>query len=637
MRTVSIVMVAMFVANFATAQVKELTVKSKISHVTLYRSQAMISREVVVDKETGELAILIENLPSSVDPTSLFATSDNLQIRSVRYFTEYIKIEKDDSETGKITELEKRIKDLEVQKQKINPERTLLASKKRFIEQLEKKYISQLGPSTTPLTDKAVKVSGFDFTTIEQMTDFIFKRQQEITTHSMALDDKLRKYDDDISKVREELNAIYHGSSVAMDNNASVDQSGQFEQQPRKVIRKAIVYAAKKNAKSAKLTLNYLVSNTGWSPSYNMRIAGNSDSLGIEYLAHVRQLSGEDWDSVTLTLSNATPNMNAEIPILGPMWTRLVATGEAAKKESYFDGASNLMLKNRAKQDVMNHSFQKKAKANYKDYNYAVNFNANDQQFLEFVNPKQVLKKWYSEMKKSGQQIAVEYRIPDTITLASRKDNQMVPILSTSLSCNLYYEAVPLLANYVSRGIEAQNTMDQPLLGGQYSAFIDGQYVGKGRIPLTVTGETLALGFGVDPQLKCSRELIDKTGDKSWGSRIETYSYKLTIDNFKSKPVSVRLIDRIPKTKDKGLKITLTTAKEKISKDIEYVKFDYPKGILRWDMELPASTSGSNATAIDYSFDMKFDSDMQISTKGKEIKLQMQNDLQESRMRKFRF
>jgi len=212
----------------------------------------------------------------------------------------------------------------------------------------------------------------------------------------------------------------------------------------------------------------------------------------------------------------------------------------------------------------------------------------------------------------------------------------MVQILSTSVACNLYYEAVPLLANYVSRGIEAANTLDQPLLGGKYSAFIDGQYVGAGTLPLTVTGQTLSLGFGVDPQLKCSRELLDKTGDKSWGSRIETYKYRFTIDNFKSKTVEIRLLDRIPVTKDKGLKITLKTGKNELSKNEEYLKFDYPKGILRWDMELPASSSGSNATTFDYSFDMKFDSDMQISTHGKQIQQELKRDLNKRKRRIFK-
>ena len=623
MKTTSIVMGILLAANFATAQVKQLTGKSKISHVTLYRSQAMVSREVKVNNETGELAILIDNLPSSIDPGSLFATSDDMKIRSVRYLTEYIT---DKRQKGKISELEKKIEEIEVLKKKIQPERTLIASKKKFLEQLEAKYISQLGPSTTPLTDKEIKVSGFDFKTIEQMTEFIFKRQQEITTKALVLDDKARKLDNDIRDVKEQLNALFHDSPEAINQNVQTDQQV-------KVLRKAMVYAAKKNAKHAKLTLNYLVNNAGWNPTYNMGISENTDSLRIEYLAHVKQLTGEDWNGVTLKLSTATPNMNAEIPILAPMWTRLVPSGNRSSTSSAND---NLIMKNWLSQNALNGRFQQKAQANYDDYNISVNKSAIGNQLLDFTNRKEILKQWYEGLRKMDQQIAVEYKIPDTITLASRKDNQMVQILSTSIPCNLYYEAVPLLANYVSRGIEAKNTLNQPLLAGKYSAFINEQYVGAGNLPLTVTGQTLSIGFGVDPQLKCRRELVDKIGDKSWGNRIETYTYAFTVENFKSNSVNIILLDRIPVTKDKGLKITLKKGEKELSKDKDYRKFDYPKGILRWEIKLPASSSGSNATTLNYSFDMKFDSDMQISTQGKQIQQELKKDLRKLKRRRFK-
>ena len=278
--------------------------------------------------------------------------------------------------------------------------------------------------------------------------------------------------------------------------------------------------------------------------------------------------------------------------------------------------------------------FQKKSGQSYAAYNYSLNVGANDRQGLEFRNKKETLKRWAEGVRQIEQQMAVEYKIPDTVTLASRNDNQMVQILSKDLACDLYYEAVPLLASYVSRGVEAKNTIDQPLLAGKYSAFIDGQYVGAGQVPVTATGQRLMLGFGVDPQLRCRRELADKTGDKSWGNRVETYKYNLILDNYKSTPVAIRLLDRIPVTNDKGLAITLKAGKETLATDADYRELDMPKGILRWDITLPASTSGAKATKFAYSFDMKFDSDMQISTQGREIMEQLKMDVDAMQMRR---
>ena len=171
---------------------------------------------------------------------------------------------------------------------------------------------------------------------------------------------------------------------------------------------------------------------------------------------------------------------------------------------------------------------------------------------------------------------------------------------------------------------------------GGIPPFIDGQYVGAGFVPLTATGQTFNLGFGIDPQLRCRRELVDKVADKSWGSRTESYKYSLILDNFKSIPVKIRLLDRIPVTKNKELKITLKDGKGKLSKDADYREFDLPKGILRWDITLPANSSGARATKLGYSFDMEFDSDMQISGFGSQMKEQLRSELIKLRVRRQR-
>ena len=619
----------LIISQASMGQVKEVTGKSSLSHVTLYRTQAMVSRAVVIGDETGELAVLVEDLPATINPGSLFATSDELDIRSVRYFTEYITT---DDNKDKSNELDRQLKEIQNSLNEIQPKRELLKTKKAFIGQLESRYLAELGPSATALTKDTLAQSGFDFKTIQEMTTFIFTQQQALTLTQLELDGLERDLKEKTEQVNEKMRALRHGSSTA---NAPNQQAVQMSQPAKKMLRKAMVYVAKKKKGSATLRLNYLVNGASWNPTYNMRISNkNSTQLNVEYLAHVNQLTGEDWGSVELTLSTATPNMNADIPMLAPMWVRLVST-DAAPRTAVISG-KNLLVANQDAQMSLNTKFQqvKQGGQEYKDYNYQINDVAFFRQNLEFDNGREVLRKWYADARKSGTGIAVEYKIPDTITLASRRDNQMVQILSADIKSKMYYEAVPLLSDYVSRGIEAKNMLNQPLLAGRYSAFIDNQYVGSGNLPLTVTGQTLDLGFGSVPQLKCSRELLDKTGNKSWGSRTETYVYKFTLDNYKSVPAEIRLLDRIPVTKDEGLKITLKKGKEALSKDEEYREFELPKGILRWDMMLPESSSGFKATTFEYSYDVKFDSDMKISTQGEKLRRQVEEDLMDFQLRR---
>ena len=606
------------------AEVKKLPAKSQISRVTLYRSQALITRDISVPDKTGELALLIEKLPPSIVPGSLFASSKDLKVRSVRYLTELIPQK---LPTDKITQLETKINEANIAKEVIATKLKLLETKKGYLESIKHKYISKLGPSKTALTEEKIEISGFDFNSISQMTKFIFKQEELITAERLKLADESRKIDASIKKNQQELKALRHGNpELAQQQNEVVDKN---------IIHKAIVYVAKLKPGKSTLSLNYLVNNAGWNPAYNMRITGKGNKLNLEYLAHVRQLSKEDWNGVTLTLSTATPNMNAEIPILAPMWVML--TKSSPQRHSIRSNSKfNWLAKNVQVQQGNIIKYRQNNSQSTMDYNVVLNSGAWNRQKLEFSNDKKVLLRWKEGVRKIEQQMAVEYKIPDTVTLASRDDNQMVQILSDSLSCSLYYEAVPLLAGYVSRGIESKNTINQPLLAGKYSAFIDGQYVGAGVVPVTATGQTLTLGFGIDPQLRCRRELADKLADKSWGSRTETYKYSLILDNYKSTPVKIRLLDRIPVTKNKELEITLKTEKDKLSKDADYREFDLPKGILRWDIMLPASSSGSNATKLDYSFDMEFDSDMQISGFGNQMKEKLRYELIELKKRRQR-
>jgi len=624
------------------AQVEEVTGKSRITDVTLYRTQAMVSREIIIGPEKGELAVIVEDLPAAIQADSLFATADDVNIRSVRFFTEYV-AEKEDDDREEVRALEKQFKDLQYSLDKLQPRRELLATKKKFIQQLEGRYLAELGTTPTALGEKAVVQSGFDFRTIEEMTEFVFAQQQVLTEAGLELaaeERELRQKVEEIQGKMRELGYMGHtGGQFANQTvqlaqtamNQSDSQSWQAEN--RQILRKATVYVAKKTDGEARLKLHYLVNGAGWNPTYNMRIDETSDgTLNIEYLAHVNQLTGEDWNSVALTLSTATPNMNADIPMLAPMWIRLVPREETVQQTS---SDNNLLISNQDLQVTMNSKFQqfKGGKQQLVDYNYRLNDIAAARQKLEFDNRGDILRHWYKGVKTKGTGIAVEYGIPDTVTLASRRDNQMVQILTADVAGAMFYEAVPLLSDYVSCGIEAKNSLTQPLLAGKYSAFVDGQYVGSGNLPLTVTGQMLSLGFGSVPQLKCSRELVKKTGTKDWGRRTESYIYTISLDNFMDRPAKVRLLDRFPVTKDDGLKITLKQGADSLSKDGEYRDFQYPRGILRWDLELPPATSGSKATTFEYSYDVRFDSDMRISTEGEKIRRQVQEDLMEMELR----
>ena len=62
--------------------------------------------------------------------------------------------------------------------------------------------------------------------------------------------------------------------------------------------------------------IHYLVGSAGWIPTYDLRVKDVQHPIQMDYKAHVFQHSGEDWEEVKLTLSNADPNQSGEKPKL---------------------------------------------------------------------------------------------------------------------------------------------------------------------------------------------------------------------------------------------------------------------------------------------------------------------------------
>ncbi len=58
------------------------------------------------------------------------------------------------------------------------------------------------------------------------------------------------------------------------------------------------------------LTIDFLVPNCGWNPTYDIRSDGVSDKLMIAYKANVWQITGIDWKDIELTLSTGNPTQN---------------------------------------------------------------------------------------------------------------------------------------------------------------------------------------------------------------------------------------------------------------------------------------------------------------------------------------
>ncbi|MEN8847915.1 MAG: DUF4139 domain-containing protein [Akkermansiaceae bacterium] len=95
----------------------------------------------------------------------------------------------------------------------------------------------------------------------------------------------------------------------------------------------AVVFVEKEAGKEASFDLNYLVADCGWEPVYNVRVATGGKEVRIEFNALIHQVSGEDWKQADLTLSTASPTVNAQNPELAPLHVQVLTSGLASAQE----------------------------------------------------------------------------------------------------------------------------------------------------------------------------------------------------------------------------------------------------------------------------------------------------------------
>lgn len=588
-----------------------IPVLSRIDAVTVYRGQAMVTRQVELPAQAGELEIVVGDLPAQILGTSLYADADEgVTIRSVCYRCQAV----GEATKKEIVELDAEIKDIQKRLYANNENRNLVNTKTRYLDKLEQ--------FSAPTANVELTRGVLNAQTLAELSEFLFEKRSDLTEQAIGLREEKNELNEQLNLLQRKRNELTRGGDDAR--------------------REAVLFLSKTRPGPSAIRLHYLVRSANWSPAYNIRLDGEGKAFDVEYLAQVRQMSGEDWPDVALTLSTATPNMSAESPLLVPLWLGLLPplppqkdangkkislglSGSASQVDAkgYQKEQSKLRQAQRA---TVVRSLDQSQQAPAEMF-WALNQYAAAGQNLELRVRGDVLRK-AGKMRRTAEEegLAVSYELGGRMSLASRSDHQLVQIAALALPGETYYEAVPLLSSYVYHLAEITNDSPIALLNGPYSAYIAGEFVGRGSLPLVARGQAFTLGFGVDTQLRCSRELIDKSDKIAWGSRVQVFEYQLRLENYKSAPVEVRLVDRIPASKTGDIQVEMKRLSDPLSADPLYVRDEKDKGILRWNLRLPAGAAGEKARQVHYSFEMKFAKDKHVGLQAVGLLDEMKKD-----------
>ena len=577
LRLASVVALLCVLAGSASAQV--VSQSGKIDSVTVYRGQALVTREVPVSARPGLVELVVSDLPSAVRPDSLYAhTGEGFEVRAVRFRTRAVGTEPREQVRKLDDEIEAKQKEMRENQRK----QEVLARQAQYLDKLEQ-FVAPT--AQTELTKGVLNAK-----TLVELTNFTFEKRASQAEELLALQEEDRKMKKELDLLQRKRRGLAGSGST---------------------VREAVVFLDKRARGDVTVRLSYLVSRADWSPSYVLRASGDRKKVRVEYTALVNQTSGEDWSNVQLTLSTAAPSLVAQTPELGPLWVGLVTSGGGGQLAA--DAYRNKQLDNirRLRQAA---SVQRNANMEAQaDLEWDMNDAANRFQTLELLASEEALKLDRSIRKETVGGLSATYELPTRVSLASRSDRQMLQISALDLSAKFYHVAAPVLSSYVYQQAEIENSSKLAFLEGTSVCYLNGEFVGQGRLPMVASGQKFAAGFGIDAQLSAARELVSKEEKVQGGNKELTFKYRLLLENFKEEEVRVRLVDRLPKAKDADIRLTLGKLSDELSDDPLYLRTDRPNEILRWEISVPARSAGSKARTVEYDFKLEFDRNKQVT------------------------
>lgn len=354
------------------------------------------------------------------------------------------------------------------------------------------------------------------------------------------------------------------------DLNAKHQAIAQLRTNEQRRTRRIEVEVEAETAVETEISVEYAVYSAGWFPAYDVRQeeSAGKGKLSLVYYGTIVQGTGEDWKNVQLTLSTAKPAEGAQVPTL----TTLMLSGNK-----------------RVKQPVQIVSYGKKK-------------TKQDQAKSEQTIADQTLS-GRAAIDDRGN--AVTFTIKGRETLPADRRPHKVEVTTLALDAAIAYETVPKIAPWVFLKATAANKSAFPILAGDVNVFRSSGYVGTSSLEYIAPGEEFAVSLGVDEELKVRRvidERVDRKPKLLGTTRNLTYAYEIVLENHKDSAQTITLVENIPVTQRKEIKIDLREGTSKPdTKDDE--------GFLRWKVDLKPGESRT----VFFGYDLAYPSNFQLS------------------------
>lgn len=473
----------------------QTAIDSEIKLVTVFKQQAEVTREVQVNLITGTQEIILTGISTRINPSSLQTQirESGITLLSVKYERNYLLPKKNNPE---IEKLQEKLQSLEEELSWIVDQKTILHGTLQVLNKNQ-----DLGGE-----------SGFTPNQVIELANAYKTKSLEIRKEVNTLLKQVKKITKEKKKIKNQLN----------------EKNAKFNTPSGNIVMKIDA----KSPKRVALKCTYAVSNAGWTPLYDLRSSGITKNVKLNYKANVHQNTGQDWTNVVMVISTGNPSQNNNRPILSPLYAQVYENNIAknlpkrsyrskAKKESIQPIQSNMMA------EVV-------VEDEYRDgfnYNAAVTTN----------------------------QINIAFKISNKQEVKSDGKNNLVALASYELDTKYIYHAVPKISSGAYLLAKVSDWGKHNLESGEANIFFEGAYIGKIYINTQVTTKELLVSMGRDNGIIVERKPIKEYKSSKFigTNKKETFGYDIIVKNKKTVPIEIEVLDQIPVSQNKQIKIEL--------------------------------------------------------------------------------
>lgn len=196
-----------------------------------------------------------------------------------------------------------------------------------------------------------------------------------------------------------------------------------------------------------------------------------------------------------------------------------------------------------------------------------------------------------------------KFVIKKPYSIVSDGDITAIEINTFQLPAEYEYFAAPLVNENVFLTASLKDWEKFQLLPGEANIYYEGGYAGKTNIdPFTVKKE-MTLSLGIDPNITVTRKQQRNFKSKSFtgSNRILDRTYDLEVKNNKSLAINLKLMDRVPISQNREIKVD--------DIDPKMASYDKKSGLLTWDLKLDSQESKKES----FSFQVKYPKGRYIS------------------------